>query len=418
MSPRKPKSVPLEVGAIPPRADVVISGGGMVGMSLAIGLAQQGMQVVVLERVALSSHREPAFDGRVSAIALGSQHILEDIGAWPYIAPHAQPISDIRVSDRQSPFFLHYDHKEVGDEPFGSIAENRHIRIGLHRRAQELESLHIIEGAELASMQPEGASIHIKLSDDRAITASLLLAADGKSSSARTLMGISATTRDYRQTAIVCTIGHSEPHHGLAQERFLPAGPFAVLPMQDNRSSLVWVEPQDRVQAYLDLPEPELLQEITERVGDYLGELRLVGPRFTYPLTLMHAHSYVAPRAALVGDAAHGIHPIAGQGVNLGFRDVAVLCQLLGDRFRLGLDIGSADVLEHYQRWRRFDNVTMLAVTDGLTHLFGTELLPVRLARGLGLWGVSKCPPLKRIFMKHAMGLLGDVPGQKKAAAG
>ncbi len=390
--------------------DVIVVGGGMVGMSLAIALARAGVKVAVVERDRASSQLEPAFDGRVSAIAFGSKALLEGIGAWQAMAPHAQPIHDIRVSDGEQPFFLHYDHTEIGDQPFGYIVENRHIRHALHQAAAELPSLQLHEGCAIAEIRRDAAQVHIRLDNGSELTASVLIGADGKKSAIRRELAIGTMEWDYGQTAIVCTIAHEKPHHGLAQERFLPAGPFAVLPMQHNRSSLVWVEPEDRVQLYLDLPEAELLQEIRERVGGYLGELSLSGPRFAYPLSLMHSKTYIAHRAALIGDAAHAIHPIAGQGVNLGFRDVAVLSELLIKRHRLGLDLGDPDTLAHYQRWRRFDNLTMVAVTDGLNRLFGLNLIPVRLARGLGLWGVSKLPPLKKLFMRHAMGLVGDLP--------
>ncbi|NBO18154.1 MAG: 2-octaprenyl-6-methoxyphenyl hydroxylase [Proteobacteria bacterium] len=393
------------------RCDVAIAGGGMVGLALGIALARAGMQVAVIEKASMDTQLEPGFDGRVSAIAYGSQRILEELGVWRHMAQYAEPILDIRVSDGTTPFFLHYDHREVGDLPFGYIAENRHTRYALWQEAAQLKNnLRILPRTEITAHERDEGSVRLSISDGSQLAASLVVAADGKRSALRSLLGIKALERDYGQTAIVCTIRHTQPHGGLAQERFLPAGPFAVLPMQHNRSSLVWVEPNDRVQLYLELPEDELVQEITERVGDYLGEISLEGPRFAYPLVLMHANTYVAPRAALIGDAAHGIHPIAGQGVNLGFRDVGVLAQLLQERFRLGLDLGAADVLAHYQRWRRFDNVTMLAVTDGLNQLFTTDLIPVKLARGLGMWGVSKLPPLKRLFMRHAMGLVGDLP--------
>ncbi len=224
------------------------------------------------------------------------------------------------------------------------------------------------------------------------------------------MAGIGAGEWPYNQTAIVCTIKHEKSHDGLAQERFLPAGPFAVLPMTDNRSSLVWVEPKDRVQIYLDLPEEEFVQEITERVGDYLGKISVEGKRFSYPLSVMHAKTYVGKRLALIGDAAHAIHPIAGQGVNLGFRDVAVLTELLAERHHAGLDIGDDATLAHYQQWRRFDNTTMLFVTDGLTRLFSNNIIPIKLARNFGMWAVGKMPPVKRFFMRHAMGYEGDMP--------
>lgn len=390
--------------------DVLIVGGGMVGLSLAVALARENVEVALIERHHAPDQLEPRFDGRVSAVAWGSKALLEGIGAWQYMQPHAEPILDIRVSDGEAPFFLHYDHKEVGEHAFGYILENRHILHGLQQAARTLPCLHRYNGRSLRELRRNAAAVELQLDDGTELTGQLLVGADGKKSHIRSELGIAALQWDYKQTAIVCTIAHEKPHHGLAQERFLPAGPFAVLPMQNNCSSLVWVEPQNRVSIYMELPEAELLQEIVERVGGYLGQLSLAGPRFAYPLSVVHAKTYIAHRACLIGDAAHGIHPIAGQGVNLGFRDVAVLHELLSGRKRLGLDLGNPDTLERYQRWRRFDNLTMLAVTDGLTRLFDTHLMPVRLARGLGMWGVSKIPPLKRLFMRHAMGLVGDLP--------
>lgn len=398
--------------------DVIVVGGGMVGMSLAIALAREGVRVAVVEKTTASAQLEPSFDGRVSAIAYGSKALLAGIGAWEFMAPYAEPIRDIRVSDGEAPFFLHYDHAEIGDAPFGYIVENRHIRYGLAQAAAQRPTLQCFEGVQVKTLRRDESLVHLTLDNGAELSASLLVGADGKHSAIRRELGIGCMEWGYHQTAIVCTIAHEHSHEGLAQERFLPAGPFAVLPMQHNRSSLVWVEPDDRVELYLELSEEDALQEIEERVGGYLGKLSLSGPRFAYPLSLMHAKTYISHRACLIGDAAHAIHPIAGQGVNLGFRDVAVLSQLVLERFRLGLDMGSPDTLAHYQRWRRTDNLTMLAVTDGLNRLFGSSLLPVRLARGLGLWGVSKLPPLKKIFMRHAMGLVGDLPDiVKKNAA-
>lgn len=412
--------------------EVIIVGGGMVGMTLAVALARENMHVAVVEKTAMPEQLESSFDGRVSAIAHGSRCLLDNIGVWQHIAEHegttvAEPILDIRVSDGNTPFFLHYDHHEVGAEPFGYIVENRHIRYGLHKAAGAYPNLTIIERAAITAMERDdlGATLH---TSGGVLRCRLLIGADGKHSFIRKEAGIGTTEWKYKQTAIVCTIGHELSHHGLAQERFLPAGPFAVLPLTpsplvgeggarsvtgegaQHRSSLVWVEPDDRVKLYLDLPEDEFTQEITERVGDYLGSIHVIGQRFSYPLSLMHAKSYIGHRVALIGDAAHAIHPIAGQGVNLGFRDVAVLAELIADAHKNGADIGGEALLAHYQRWRRFDNITMIAVTDGLNRLFDIDLLPVKLARGLGMWAVGKLPPLKRFFMQDAMGITGDVP--------
>ncbi|MBV8939099.1 MAG: UbiH/UbiF/VisC/COQ6 family ubiquinone biosynthesis hydroxylase [Alphaproteobacteria bacterium] len=391
-------------------ANIIIAGGGMVGLSLGIGLARAGVSVMLLERTPMAAQLDAAFDGRVSAIARGSSRLLARLGVWENLLPYAQPIWDIRVSDGHSPLFLHYDHREVDSEPFGWIVENRHIRWALAQAAEALPNLAVAAPEELTHLTADEGGVTVQCKNRGALRAQLLAAADGKQSRARELADIPVLETDYGQTAIVCTIAHEKPHGGLAQERFLPAGPFAVLPMTGNRSSLVWTEARRDAPVFLQLPNQECAHEIRERVGDYLGAITLEGPRFSYPLSAMHARRYIAPRLCLVGDAAHAIHPIAGQGVNLGFRDVAVLVELIAERFALGLDIGSQEVLSHYQRWRRFDNLTMLTVTDGLNRLFSNQLAPVQLARGAGLWAVSHMPALKRFFMRHAMGLTGDVP--------
>lgn len=382
---------------------------------MAVSLSRMGVQVALIEKSQFEANLKSTFDGRVSAIAAGSKTFLEHIGVWQQIQPHAQAISDIRVSDADAPVFLHYHYEEVADEPFGYIVENRHTRNALYNCIKASENITIYESASVEVLKNTASNVEVILSDDRIINAQLLLAADGKFSNIRERLQIQTRRSKYYQTAIVATIAHSMPHDGLAQERFLPAGPFAVLPMQNNCSSLVWVEPDDRVQLYMDLPDEEFIQEITERVGGYLGEISIKGPRFTYPLSLMHAEQYTAPRCALIGDAAHSIHPIAGQGVNLGFRDVAVMAELVREKKAQGLDIGAADLLEHYARWRRLDNVTMLAVTDGLNRLFSNDWLLTRCARGTGLNIVSKLPGVKKFFMRHAMGAVGDVPPLMRA---
>ncbi|MCH2546900.1 MAG: 2-octaprenyl-6-methoxyphenyl hydroxylase [Alphaproteobacteria bacterium] len=390
--------------------DVVIVGGGMVGMAAAVALATAGIHSAVIERIPHPAQLNSQFDGRTAAISLGTKRLMDSIGAWEFMAPHAQPINDIRVVDGDSSLFLHYDHREVGNEPFGWIIENRIIREALFKRGDTLKEISIFAPHSAEDITITPSSAQVTLDDGQILQAPLLIAADGKFSAVRKKIGIATTTIPYNQTALVCTIAHSEPHNGLALERFLPIGPFAVLPMQHNRSSLVWTESADSAAAMLQLNDEDFAAEITRRVGSYLGEISLAGPRFSYPLTLVHAEHYTTHRAALVGDAAHGIHPIAGQGVNLGFRDVAALTEILCDAKRLGGDIGFETTLAAYNRWRALDAFAMVSVTDGLTRLFSNNIVPLRIARRLGLGAVGKMPPVKRFFMRHAMGLEGDLP--------
>jgi len=395
--------------------DVLILGGGMVGMSLAVALASAGIETAVVERNAPGENLDEGFDGRTCSLAHASAMLFQGLGVWPYLAADAGPIYDIRVvdgnlSDGISSLFLHYNHEDVGDDPFGYIVENRVIRSGLAQRASALESLQVFAPATVETLTHDLAGVDAELNDGTKITARLAVAAEGKFSPTRDNTSIKTRRFDYKQTAIVCSVDHAEPHDGVAVELFLPSGPFAMLPMVGNRMNLVWTEKTDEAQSYLDLPDDAFLDEIAKRFGDWLGDLKLTGPRFSYPLILQHSDRYIDTRLALIGDSAHAIHPIAGQGLNLGLRDVAALAELIVDARRLGLDVGSGTVLEDYQNWRRPDVVAMAAVTHGINRLFSNDVQPLRLARDLGLAAVDKTGPLKRFFMRHAMGVVGDLP--------
>jgi 2-octaprenyl-6-methoxyphenol hydroxylase len=326
------------------------------------------------------------------------------------MAQDAAPILEIRVADDNAPLFLHYDHRDVGDHPLGWIVENRTLRQALLMRASELPRLRHLAPLTVADVERSSAGALVRLADGRAISARLVAAADGKTSPLRQAAGIRTITWSYPQTGIVATVRHERPHEGVAVEHFLPAGPFAILPLTGNRSSIVWTERADLAPRLLALPEPEFAAELRRRFGDFLGDLEIVGPRWSYPLSFLHAESYIAERLALVGDAAHVIHPIAGQGLNLGLRDVAALAEVLVDARRLGLDIGDSQVLARYERWRRLDNWMLSAATDSLNRLFSNAIPPVKLARDLGLAAVHRLPPLKRLFMRHAMGVMGELP--------
>jgi 2-octaprenyl-6-methoxyphenol hydroxylase len=412
--------------------EVLIVGGGLVGLSLAVALADAGIEVLVVDREDPSAQLHQGFDGRSAAIARGSRQALEGIGLWHHFEDEAEPILDIRVSDGRvgaaaSHLFLHYDHRDVDEGPLGFIIENRMIRRALHTRSGGLSArLTRRAPCELVDLERMAGRVTARIADHEGIarvTAQVAISAEGRNATLRKHAGIGAAKWDYGQSGIVCTVAHERPHHGVAHENFLPSGPFAMLPMTDgtdgedskkgrrvHRSSIVWTERQALVPAMMALDGPAFSGEIQRRFGDTLGALRAIGGRWAYPLSLIHAERYVDHRLALVGDAAHSIHPIAGQGLNLGLRDVAALAETLVDARRLGLDLGAADVLARYQRWRRFDNLMLIAATDSLNRLFSNDLGPVRLARDLGLAAVNRMPPLKRLFMRHAMGLVGDLP--------
>ncbi len=408
-------------------ADVAIVGGGMVGMTLAAALGSAGLSVAILDAEAPAAMTAAAFDGRSSAIAFGSKQVLAGIGAWAAMAAEAQPILDIRVSDGTaaggvSRLFLHYDHRDLAAArgvrkdapPFGFIVENRVIRRALLQRLAELPTVIHAAPARVVAVDRRADAAILHLDDGRSVAARLAVAADGRNSPVRAAAGIRTTEWAYAQTGIVCTVAHEKRHGGVAHEHFLPAGPFAMLPMVDDggihRSSIVWTERRELAPAMMALDAAAFAAEIERRFGPSLGRLRPIGGRFAYPLTLVHAERYVDHRLALLGDAAHAIHPIAGQGLNLGLRDVAALAEAVVDAQRLGLDIGDGLALERYQRWRRFDNLVLMAVTDGMNRLFSNDIAPVRLARDFGMAAVNRVPPLKRLFMRHAMGIVGDLP--------
>ncbi|HEY1258972.1 MAG TPA: UbiH/UbiF/VisC/COQ6 family ubiquinone biosynthesis hydroxylase [Stellaceae bacterium] len=399
--------------------ELLIAGGGLNGLLLAVACAGVGLDVALVDRQDPAATLGEAFDGRSSAIAYGSRRVLDGLGLWPAIAADAEPILEIRVADGASPLFLHYDHRELGgDEPLGYIVENRVLRRILLARARALSSLQIFAPLSVESVETAPFAATARLSDGRRLRARLVAAADGAGSPLRRAAGIRTLEWRYPQTGIVTTVRHERPHAGIAIEHFLPAGPFAILPMTDEpaigegrpRSSIVWTEWAELAPRLIGLPDPDFAAELAARFGDFLGAVEPVGPRWSYPLMLLLAERYAAPRLVLIGEAAHVIHPIAGQGLNLGIRDLAALAELVIDARRIGLDIGDNAVLQRYQQWRRLDTVMLAAVTDGLNRLFSNEIAPLRLARDLGLAAVNRMPPLKRLLMRDAMGLVGDLP--------
>lgn len=404
------------------KVDVIIGGGGLVGLPLGLALAQGGLNVVVADGAPPAQVLEPRFDGRVSALAFASVRMLTALGVWETLAPDAQPINEILVTDAglgkpASPFSLHFDAEEIGANALGHIAENRHIRAALYRAVEKTPNLELIAPAAVTSITVEGPRAVARLANGDEISASLAVAADGRESPLREEMGIGKIGWSYPQTGIVATVEHEKPHNGVAYEHFLPSGPFAILPLTGNRSSLVWTERRTRAPGLLALDEAGFHAELARRFGAHLGTIRCAGPRWSYPLSFHLARDYVRPRFALAGDAAHGIHPIAGQGLNLGLKDVAALAEVLLDAGRLGQDIGALDVLKRYQRWRRFDSVLMGLTMDAMNRLFSNDILPLRHLRDLGMGVVDAIGPARRFFMRNAGGDIGKLPRLLKGEA-
>ncbi len=390
--------------------DVLVVGGGLVGGTLACALGAAGLAVAVVDAAAPAAMTKTGFDGRASAIALSSRRLLEAIGVWPLVADAAEPMLEIRVSDGDSPLFLHYHHEDVGDEPFGHMVENRTLRQALFARLSDLAGVDHRAPRQVHGLERTSAGVVARLDDGGRIEARLAVAAEGRDSPTREAAGIGVTRWAYDQAGIVCTVAHERPHRNVAHEHFLPSGPFAILPLKGNRSSIVWTERKDLAAVMMALDEAGFRDELSRRFGDFLGGLAVVGPRWCYPLALQFARRATAVRLALVGDAYHAMHPIAGQGLNMGLRDAAALAETVTDALRRGLDIGDSGVLARYEGWRRFDNHLMLAMTDALNRLFSNDIPPLRLARDVGLAVVDRLPPVKRLFMRHAMGVVGDLP--------
>ncbi|MBM3489263.1 MAG: 2-octaprenyl-6-methoxyphenyl hydroxylase [Alphaproteobacteria bacterium] len=392
------------------QVDLAIVGGGFIGQALALAAASVGLRSALIERRPRTALADAGDDGRVSSLALGSQRMLAVLGVWPTLAAEAEPIRDIRVADGRSPLFLHFDHREIGDEPFGYMVENRFLRQALLAAVERGGAIRLLAGRRLRAIQREEFAARVELDDGTAVEAPLLVAADGRGSALRAQAGINALSWRYRQTAIVVTLAHERTHDGVAKEQFFPTGPFALLPMRRSRSSLVWSLRHDLARALLAADEATFLAAVERQADGQLGLLSLAGPRYNYPLALEQAERVVDRRLVLVGDAAQAMHPIAGQGLNLGLRDVACLAEVLARQARLGLDLGEALALASYQRWRRPDALAMLLMTDGLTRLFSNNLPPLRVARRLGLGLVNRLPAVKRVFERHAAAAAGDLP--------
>ena len=402
------------------RTEVAVGGAGFAGLALAIALRQalgDPFAVTVIDPTLAHAQSK---DPRASAIAAAARRLFEAIDVWDAVAPNAQPILDMvvtnsKLDDAVRPTFLTFGGDVEEGEPFAHMVENRHLVDALATKARDL-GVDLRAGA-VAGFENAGNVVDVSLADGEVISARLLVGADGAHSLIRERAGIANHGWSYDQSAIVTTVAHEREHNGRADEHFLPAGPFAILPLTGKRCSIVWTENTREAQRIVALPDDEFHKELEKRFGLQLGELKVIGPRRAFPLGLFTARTFIGERLALIGDAAHIIHPIAGQGLNMGLRDVAALAEAIADAARLGLDPGGPDVLERYQRWRRFDTMTMGIATDGLNRLFSNHSDVLRLARDIGLGLVERMPALKRMFIREAAGFTGDVPKLLKGEA-
>jgi 2-octaprenyl-6-methoxyphenol hydroxylase len=395
------------------KADVIILGGGLVGLTLALALDRHEISTIVVDPADPATVQAAGFDGRASAIASASYKMFEAIGLADRLAGKGCPIRTIRAADGLTPRALIFDTSEE-EGPLGMMFENRSVRLALHEAAKDARHLRLIAPARPVATERDETAVVVTLEDGTKITAPLLVAAEGRHSPTREAAGIDVARWHYDHAAIIATLGHALPHHNVAHELFYPAGPFALLPMLDDadghRSAIVWTVAKRDAAAMLDLPDRAFLAEAQKRMGGMLGELRAASARSSYPLGFHHAARITDTRLALVGDAAHGIHPIAGQGLNLGLRDVAALTEVLVEGLRLGLDTGDAQLLARYQNWRALDTFMVAAATDGLTRIYGIPGPTARAVRRLGMDVIERVPPLKRMFMAEARGESGNLP--------
>ena len=396
-------------------SDLLIVGGGLNGPTLALAAAQAGLSSTVIDALPEPTRKNAAFDGRAYALALASVRLLQNLGIWDRVAEHAQPMLEIKVSDGRagegpSPFFLHFDHAEIEEGPMGHMLEDRYLRRALIEAMAEQPLITQVSNDTVTAQESDATGVTVTLASGKTLTGRLLIGADGRSSGTAARAGIRRTGWGYGQTALVAAIEHELPHHGIAHQFFMPPGPLAILPLPGNVSSIVWSETDATAARFAALPDAEFMEVLRPRFGDFLGAIKLRGARYTYPLSLTVANSFVADRLALIGDAAHGMHPIAGQGLNAGLRDVAALAQVMTEAAHRGEDIAAPDVLARYQQWRRFDTATLALAPDLTNRLFSNDNPLLRAARDLGMGALGHMPRLRRGFIREAAGLTGDLP--------
>ena len=408
----------MQTSGAPQTADVIIIGGGLVGATLALALARHDVTSIVVDAQDLDSTTLPAFDGRASAIASASGRMLRALGLGDVLDREGCPIREIRVTDATHPQFLHFDAGE-GNDPLGTMLENRHLRIALLRAVRTCEQVTLLAPVQVQSLERDDHAATLTLADGRVYRAALAVACDGRRSATREAAGIPIAQWHYPHAALITMVAHTVPHGNVACELFYSQGPLALLPMTDTddgrpRTAIVWTVDGRHMAAAKKLGRKQLAAEIAARCDGTMGEIEVIAPQTVWPLGYHHAARYTDNRLLLLGDAAHGIHPIAGQGLNMGFRDVAAAAEVLTTAARNGLDLGSPDVLAQVSAWRRFDNSLVCAVTDGLNRLFAVPGRVPSLVRRTGLAAVERLPPLKRFFMNQARGETGKLPALLK----
>lgn len=399
--------------------DLIIVGGGLNGPALALAAAQAGFSVTIIDALPADTRKERDFDGRSYALALTSMRLLRKIGVWSSVEANAQPMLEIKVTDGRagegpSPWMMHFDHAEIEEGPMGYLVEDRHLRRAFMDAMTESDLITQISADTVVAQTIGASDVSAQLASGKTITGRVLIGSDGRRSGTADRAGIKRTAWGYDQTAIVCAVKHEKPHGGIAHQFFMPGGPLAILPLTQNRSSIVWSETTEKAEAVMKLDDTGFLDALRPAFGSFLGDIQLVGQRFTYPLGLSLAETFIADRIALVGDAAHGVHPIAGQGLNAGLRDVAALAQVLAEARARGEDIGSAQSLARYQQWRRFDTATLAMATDTFNRLFSNDNPLLRTARDIGMGLINNAPLLRRSFIREAAGLTGDLPALMK----
>ncbi len=396
-------------------SEILIVGGGLAGSCLALALARHGLGNCLIDARPQDMLSDRNFDGRSYALSLSSQRLLDAIGIWARVSDQVEPILGIKASDGRagegpSPWVLHFDHAEIEEGPMGYMIEDRYLRRAFATAIGEETGITHLTGRRVTGQSVADGGASILLEDGQELTGTLLVGCDGRQSHVAARAGIRRTGWGYDQTALVSAIAHEHPHQGIAHQFFMPSGPLAILPLPGNRSSIVWSETTERAAEIQALDDEGYLDALRPAFGDFLGQVSLTGHRFAYPLDLTLAQSIVAPRLALVGDAAHGVHPIAGQGLNIGLRDVGTLAEVLVSARRRGEDVASGSVLARYADWRKVDTATLACATDGFNRLFSNDNPAIRPLRDLGLGIVNSIPVLRRSLIREAAGLTGDLP--------